>query len=104
MDDMTVTTKTVVEGRWTLRDLEDMVSWARMKFKPSKSRSLTLKAGSVKEERFKAGGSDIPTISEKPVKSLGKWFDNSLNDRNSVVGMRRHAERVGKDCRQKWVQ
>ncbi|XP_069105862.1 uncharacterized protein [Argopecten irradians] len=73
-------------------DLEDIVTWARMKFKPTKSRSLVLKAGRVKEERFKVVGSDIPTISEKPVQSLGKWFDDSLNDRNSVVEMRRQAD------------
>ncbi|XP_069114421.1 uncharacterized protein [Argopecten irradians] len=92
MDDMTVTTKTVVEGRWTLRDLEEQITWARMRFKPAKSRSLVLKAGKVKEERFQIGGVDIPTVTEKPVKSLGKWFNGSLNDKNSVVEMKKQAE------------
>ena len=53
-----------------LEDLERLISWARMKFKPEKSRSLVLKKGK-----------------EKPVKSLGKWFDTSLKDTESITQM-----------------
>ncbi|VDI54010.1 Hypothetical predicted protein [Mytilus galloprovincialis] len=55
MDDMTISTKTVIEARWTLQELDKMITWARMKVKPSKSRSLVVKNGKVKEERFKIG-------------------------------------------------
>ncbi|CAC5423518.1 unnamed protein product [Mytilus coruscus] len=84
MDDMTISTKTVIEARWTLQVLDKMITWARMKVKPSKSRSLVVKNGKVKEERFKIGDEIIPTVSEKPVKCLGKWFNNTLSDKLNV--------------------
>ncbi|XP_063448172.1 uncharacterized protein LOC134727719 [Mytilus trossulus] len=84
MDDMTISTKTVIEARWTLQELDKMITWARMKVKPSKSRSLVVKNGKVKEERFKIGDEIIPTVSEKPVKCLGKWFNNTLSDKLNV--------------------
>ena len=88
MDDMTITAKSVVECRWMLEDLERLISWARMKFKPEKSRSLVLKKGKVNTRmKFKIKGEVIPTVTEKPVKSLGKWFDTSLKDTESITQM-----------------
>jgi hypothetical protein len=43
MVDLTITAKTVIEGRWMLEDPEKLVLWARMKFKPAKSHNLVLK-------------------------------------------------------------
>ena len=43
MDDLTVTTTIHMQARWVLAALEDTVTWARMKFKPKKSRCLVLK-------------------------------------------------------------
>ncbi|XP_052093724.1 uncharacterized protein LOC127729844 [Mytilus californianus] len=80
MDDMTVTAKTVIEGKWTLKELEGMISWARMKFKPSKSRSLVVRNGKVRDETFELAGEQIPTVGDNPVKCLGKKFDASLAD------------------------
>ncbi|XP_076109046.1 uncharacterized protein LOC143077044 [Mytilus galloprovincialis] len=80
MDDMTVTAKTVIEGRWTLEELERMIKWASMKFKPSKSRSLIVRKGKVQDETFELPGEKIPTVGEKPVKCLGKKFDATLAD------------------------
>ena len=46
-------------------------------FKPAKSRSLVVKKGKVTDRfRFNIEGSMIPSVSEKPVKSLGKVLDN----------------------------
>ena len=43
-----------------------------MSFKPVKSRSLVLKKGKTFDKyHFTVGGTQIPSISEKPVKSLG---------------------------------
>lgn len=65
--------------------LERLMGWARMSFKLAKSRSLFLKKGKVVVElRFSISGTPIPTISEKPVKSLGKFFDSSLRDTASI--------------------
>ena len=57
------------------------MTWVRMYFKPAKSRSLVLKKGKVMEKvRFTVAGETIPTLSEKPIKSLDKTFNSSLKD------------------------
>lgn len=43
MDDMTISTKTAIEAKGTLKEIEELISWARMRIKPTKSRSLVLK-------------------------------------------------------------
>ncbi|XP_075904972.1 uncharacterized protein LOC142903304 [Nelusetta ayraudi] len=61
------------------------ISWARMSFKSAKSRAMVLKKGKVADRfRFFVNGSAIPSITEKPVKSLGKTFDCSLRDSVSI--------------------
>ncbi|XP_056127556.1 uncharacterized protein LOC130105540 [Rhinichthys klamathensis goyatoka] len=81
MDDLTVTTTTVPGCRWLLRGLEQLITWARMSFKPAKSRSLVLRKGKVADQfRFMLGDTIIPSVSEKPVKSLGKLFTHNLKD------------------------
>ncbi|KAJ7995783.1 hypothetical protein DPEC_G00248170 [Dallia pectoralis] len=78
MDDLTITARSVPEGRWIL---EGLTTAARMEFKPAKSRSLVLKRGRVQDRfRFKIGEDTIPTVTEKPVKSLGKWYRADLTD------------------------
>ncbi|KAJ3610372.1 hypothetical protein NHX12_022464 [Muraenolepis orangiensis] len=81
MDDLTVMTESVPGCRWILKGLEELVEWARMRFKPAKSRSMVLRKGKVVDKfRFNIADTAIPSISEKPVKSLGKVFDCSLRD------------------------
>ncbi|XP_061101211.1 uncharacterized protein LOC133130563 [Conger conger] len=85
MDDLTVTTESVPGCRWILKGLVKLVEWARMHFKPAKSRYMVLKKGRVEDKvRFNISGKAIPTITEKPVKSLGKIFDSSLRDTSSI--------------------
>ena len=85
IDDLTITTQTHIQARWVLSALEDTATWARMKFKPDKSRSLIIRKGQ-QTERFKLSiqGENIPTIKDNPVKCLGKWFDDNLNDKANV--------------------
>ena len=86
VDDMTLIAKSAIEARWTLEELADLVKWARMRFKPSKSRSMVLNKGKVNDRfKFKIAGEVIPTISEKPIKCLGKWYRAALNDRQSIA-------------------
>ena len=93
IDDMTITAKSVPEGRWMLEDLERLITWSRMKFKPAKSRSLVMKKGKVQDRFcFKINGELIPTMTEQPVKSLCKWFGSSLSDKESVKEMRQQVE------------
>nr|XP_057943465.1 uncharacterized protein LOC131138512 [Doryrhamphus excisus] len=85
MDDLTVTATSVTGCRWLLRGLERSIIWARMMFKPAKSRSLVLRKGKVEDKhRFNLNGVPIPSVSEKPVKSLGKIFDSTLKDKAAV--------------------
>ena len=59
-----------------------------MRFKPGKSRSLVLQKGKIKSTaRFTIAGEFIPTVTEKPVKSLGKWFDSSTKDQAAIKGI-----------------
>ena len=51
MDNLTLTTTTHVQARWMLTALTDVTSWARMKVKAAKSRSLTIKKGKL-TDRF----------------------------------------------------
>lgn len=37
MDDMTISTKTAIEAKWILKEIEELISWARMKIKVEKS-------------------------------------------------------------------
>ena len=54
-----------------------------MAFKPAKSRSLALVRGKIRRDVFfDVAEQRIPTVSEEPVKSLGRVFDESLTDKS----------------------
>ena len=75
MDDITVSTSSVIGCQWIVRALEKLIVWARRRFKQGKSRPLVLQKGKIKSTaRFTIVGEFIATVTEKPVKSLGKWF------------------------------
>ncbi|XDV27663.1 hypothetical protein PO909_031163 [Leuciscus waleckii] len=67
MDDLTVMTTSVPGCRWLLQGLERLTSWARMSFKPGKSRSLVLKKGKVSDRfHFALGKTMIPSVDYIP--------------------------------------
>lgn len=86
MDDLTISTKTAIEAKWILKEIEELISWARMKIKASKSRSLVLKKKRARTDYdFQIGREIIPSASEKPVKCLRKYFvDRLRNTRNTT--------------------
>ena len=85
--------KKVVQN--TLDKLNNLLGWCRMAFKPAKSGSLALVRGKIRRDVFfDVVEQRIPTVSEEPVKSLGRVFDESLIDK-SMRGTRY--------CRVKWV-
>ncbi|KAE8288507.1 hypothetical protein D5F01_LYC12379 [Larimichthys crocea] len=47
------------------------ITWAQMKFKPSKSRSISIVRGKLVDQRF-YNEAPIPLVSEQSVKSLGR--------------------------------
>lgn len=93
VDDLTVTTTSVLGCRWILLGLEHLISWARMDFKPAKSRSLVVRRGNVTDQfLFWIGGVRIPSVGEKPVKSLDKIYDCTLKD---TAALQSTAEELG---------
>ncbi len=55
-----------------------------MEIKPSKSRSISIIKGQIVNERFYINDEPIPTILEKPIKSLGRWYNTDLKDAKQV--------------------
>ena len=84
MDDLTVTTTSVMGSKWILRSLEKLIVWTRMKFKPAKSRSFVMKKRTTDNFHFSIVGTMILTLLECPIKSLGKIFNITLRDTNTV--------------------
>jgi len=85
MDDLTITTESHIQARWILNALEDVFTWARMSFKPRKSRVLILRKCKVwPNTTLRVQGEEIPSLINNPVKCLGKWFDTTLSDNNNT--------------------
>ena len=80
MDDITILVPSQITADGLLQRYYDLFTWARMKAKPKKSRSLPLVGGSVREIHFKIGRDKIPTVREKLVKSLGRLYSIPLTD------------------------
>ncbi|KAL6475304.1 hypothetical protein MHYP_G00163440 [Metynnis hypsauchen] len=59
--------------------------WAWMKIKPNKSRSISIVKGQLKDMKFCIGDDPIPTVSEQPVKSLCRWYNASLTNKDQAL-------------------
>ncbi|GFR70068.1 reverse transcriptase [Elysia marginata] len=65
------------ETRQMLARLDTLMAWCRMKFKPKKSRSLSIRKGKIEEAvTFTVAEQQIRTVSQEIVKSLGRWYDS----------------------------
>ncbi|XP_078679452.1 uncharacterized protein LOC144915086 [Branchiostoma floridae x Branchiostoma belcheri] len=84
MDDLTLLNPNTTASQRILDRLDELMVWARMKFKTKKSRSLVLKQGTLTDYHFNLSGEQIPTIQEQPVKSLGRWYTEDLKDTKRV--------------------
>ena len=93
MDDTTVLVNSLRTATGILSRLDTLIGWSRMKFKPAKSRSLSISKGKVADSvKFQISGQWIPTVSEEPVKSLGRWYDCSMKDTKQGTGFVQSAE------------
>ncbi|KAJ8414518.1 hypothetical protein AAFF_G00037200 [Aldrovandia affinis] len=82
MDDITSILQTAACTTRLLKRLDELVSWARMKIKPSKSRSLSLRKRFRNENTiFVAGGEQIPLLVTQPIQSLGRQYTAELSDK-----------------------
>ena len=91
MDDLNLMAPSVADADTLLKRACVALKWARMEFRPDKSRSLVIKGGrSMSVTPFSictnAGISGtIPSIQSKPVKFLGRIINGHLSDRKSIV-------------------
>ncbi|CAJ1048449.1 PREDICTED: uncharacterized protein LOC107738138 [Xyrichtys novacula] len=83
MDDITCLLRTASCTSRLLKRLDELISWARMKFKPQKSRSLSLRKGERNDRvTFTIGGEVIPLIADQPIQSLGRLYTSGLSDKD----------------------
>lgn len=82
MDDITTLTNAALCTTRLLRKLEENISGARMKIKQFKSCSISIVKGVLSDLKFFLEDNPIPT--EHPVKSLGRWFEASLEEKDQV--------------------
>ena len=95
MDDITICIEGAAGARWILRVLERLVTWARMKFKPKKSRNLVLRKGKTEERcTFTVQAEAIPTLQEAPIKCLGKWYRGYMSQRENIKTRRSEGNNV----------
>ena len=92
MDDITILTEKPEDMEKILLRLDKLIKWARMIFKASKSRSLTLKNGKQISFKYKISNEVMPAIHQKPVKSLGRMYEGNLSDRSKGVQIHREVE------------
>ena len=85
MDDIQTTTETAVQTSYLLEELGTILCAARLEVKAAKSRSLVIYKGKVRKQEVKMKGEVLTSITEKPIKYLGKWYNESLNDREQLV-------------------
>ena len=78
MDDVSILVKSVPLAQIALLRTKTVVEWARMKLKPSKSRSLVLQRGKCMDvQPFEVDGSVIPSLQREPLRPLGRVYDTS---------------------------
>ncbi len=82
MDDITTILQTAACTTRLLKRIDELVGWARMKIKPAKSRSLSLRKGVRSDHTiFVAGGEEIPLLANQSVRSLGRTYTADFSDR-----------------------
>ncbi|XP_028448018.1 uncharacterized protein LOC114564703 [Perca flavescens] len=81
MDDITCLLRTAPCTSRLLKRLDELITWARMKFKSQKSRSLSLRKGE-RTDTFTISGEDIPRIVDQPIRSLGRLYTSGLSDKD----------------------
>ena len=89
MDDLFLKAKTLNEAQGLLDRANFVLSWARMKVKPSKSKSLVIVKGVVQNDKFLKlstlnKSENIPSISTNPVRFLGRYITYKVNDKHQA--------------------
>ena len=92
MDDVILIAESRSHMEKLVTSLQELFNWAAMKIKHTKRRSLSLLKGNIKEIKFSVSGNEIPTISEKSVKSLCRCYSLFLIDRHRWQNLRKQLQ------------
>ena len=84
MDDIATRTENLVQTKYLLDKLVEKMKWAGLSIKPEKSRSLVIIGGKVSNKTPSIEGVPITSITEKPIKYLGKLYNSSLNEQEQA--------------------
>ena len=84
MDDIATTTGSLVQTKYLLDKLVEKLTWAGLSVKPEKCRSLVIIKGEVSQRTPEVEGTQITSITEKPVKYLGKIYNKTLKDSEQI--------------------
>ena len=93
MDDIATTTNNLVQTKHLLDRMEEKLSGAGLEVKTEKCRSLVIIKGEVSKKTPLIGGKPITSITEKPVKYLGKQYNSTLTEREQIEETRRELKR-----------
>lgn len=73
---------------WLLKRLQDPLTCARMKIKPTKSCSLSIHIGSeVDTDSVQVAGERIPVLAEQPTRSPGRECTADLTDKHFAAAI-----------------
>ncbi|KAK3797908.1 hypothetical protein RRG08_020645 [Elysia crispata] len=86
IDDTTIICSKEDETRRMLERFEILKAWCRVKFKPNKSHSLSVRKGKIDATTFTVANQQLPKVSQEPVKSLGRLYDSSMKDTKRRLG------------------
>ena len=84
MDDIATTAETTVQTKHLLIKLIDKLKWAGLTVKPEKCRSMVIKKGKISTQTIQIEGSPITSVTEKPIRYLGKSYNMTLNEKEQI--------------------
>ena len=84
MDDVNTTTNTVTQTHHLLQEISRFFSWGRLAVNPEKCRCLVLDKGMLKEIPVYWEKEVITSITEKPIRYLGKEYNYTLSEKKQM--------------------
>ena len=84
MDDIATTTETLVQTKHLLENMSGKLDGAGLSLRLDKCRSLVIVKGEVSNKKPYIKGTPIVSVSDAPVKYLGKTYTQSLSDREQA--------------------
>ena len=84
MDDIATSTRTTVQTNHLLKELSKFFDWAGLEVRPDKCRTLVIKKGTVVNQPVYYKGEAVKSITEKPIKYLGKIYNKTCHDKEQI--------------------